>query len=329
MRRLIPLLPHEQIAQARSIDVLSYLQMYEPHNVRSSGPGEHRLIDHDSFVVSNNMWYWWSQGFGGKSALDYLVKVRNMGFIAAVQSLTGGKIPVYDKEISPKMNSPPGKKGKNTPFRLPKANLNNDQVIAYLRGRGISKRIIKRCIDAGVLYESSKHRCVFVGKDGGTPKFACERGIAERWMKDMPGSRKQFSFSIPPETDTPESASNLAVFESPIDAMAHYTVHELGHTGWDGHRLSLGGVSTQALTSFLKRNPAVNYVLICLDNDKAGIQCTSRIIKLLKSDKRFAHIKLIIAPPPIGKDYADTLQAVKKLNQEKSHPYRQKADFSI
>jgi len=43
-----------------------------------------------------------------------------------------------------------------------------------------------------------------------------------------------------------------------------------------------------------------------------------RIIKELLSDKRFSHIKITTAPPPIGKDYADTLQAIKQLNIDKS-----------
>ena len=77
-------------------------------------------------------------------------------------------------------------------------------------------------------------------------------------------------------------------------------------------------ISSLALISFLERNPNITNIQLCLDNDKAGKEATSRIIKELLSDKRFSHMKITVAPPPIGKDYADTLKAIQQLNKEKS-----------
>lgn len=49
---------------------------------------------------------------------------------------------------------------------LPERNGNNDRVIAYLAGRGISRGIIKYCIRTEKLYESREHHnAVFVGFD--------------------------------------------------------------------------------------------------------------------------------------------------------------------
>ena len=90
--------------------------------------------------------------------------------------------------------------------------------------------------------------------------------------------------------------------------MASATIHIIGQTGWDGHRLSLGGVSSVALNGFLEQNPQITNIQLCLDNDKAGHDATNRIIKELLSDKQYVNIK--IAPPPIGKDYADTARAI-------------------
>jgi len=320
------LLSDEQIEHARSIDVLDYLMYHEPGSIRKSGANEYCLVEHDSFKMSNGKWNWWSQGYGGHSALDYLMKVHNMGFVDAVQSLTNG---VYQHKELPKMNSPPKAKTPPKPFRLPKANRNIDRVYAYLRGRGISKELIKRCLYAGILYESTSHRCVFVGKDGNTPKFACERGTVDDWKKDVSGSNKQFSFVLPPENPEANTINTLAVFESPIDTLAHHEIHDIGQTGWKGFRLSLGGVSSLALTSFLDRHPEIKNVQLCFDNDTAGKDATNRIIKELLSDKRFSHLKITIAPPPIGKDYADTLQAVRQLNIEKTKTDRQMAAVSI
>ena len=141
------------------------------------------------------------------------------------------------------------------------------------------------------------------------------RGIDTDFKKDKAGSNKAFNFFIPAKV--PDSG-NLAVFESPIDCQAHASIHSIGQTGWDGHRLSLGGTSSDAIMGFLERNPQVTSIQLCLDNDKAGHDATNRIIKELLNDKRFSRMKITVAPPPIGKDYADTLQAIKQSSIEKS-----------
>jgi hypothetical protein len=237
-----------------------------------------------------------------------------MGFVDAVQSLTGGAYLSRHSEKSMPKAKPPPKPPR--PFKLPKPSKNNDRAIAYLRGRGIGKDVISRCINFGILYESDKHRCVFVGKDGDTPKFACERGTADDWRKDVSGSNKRFGFVLPPKN--PEAGDTLAIFESAVDSLAHNSIHDIGQTGWDGHRLSLGGVSSLALDGFLERNPDITNIQICLDNDKAGKEAASRIIKELLADKRFSKMRITVAPPPIGKDYADTLKAIHQINKEKS-----------
>ena len=321
----MPRLSEEQIAQARSIDLLDYLQTYEPSNVRKCGANEYRMVEHDSLKISNGKWFRHSRQYGGHSALDFLVKVRGVHFVDAVQSLTAGRYFSQDRDktiskASPTLPRPPPKPAKPTkPLSLPKPNKNCDKVFAYLRGRGISKTAINHCITAGTLYESTAHRCVFVGKDGDKPKFACERGTADDWKKDVAGSNKQFSFTLPPENP---NSQNLVVTESPIDCLAHFTIHEIGQTGFDGHRLSLGGVSSLALTSFLERNPQISNIQLCLDNDKAGKEATARIVKELLGDKRFSNLKITVAPPPIGKDYADTLQAVQQLNMQQHKIHR-------
>ena len=79
----------ETIEKAREIDLLSYLKACEPYELVYNGGGEYSTKTHDSLKISNGKWYWWSRGFGGKSALDYLVKVREIEFTRAVEMLTG------------------------------------------------------------------------------------------------------------------------------------------------------------------------------------------------------------------------------------------------
>ena len=57
------------IEQARQIDLLSYLQRYEPSNLKRVAGNVYCTREHDSLKISNGKWYWWSRGFGGYSAL--------------------------------------------------------------------------------------------------------------------------------------------------------------------------------------------------------------------------------------------------------------------
>ena len=116
----------EQIRQAKSVDLLSYLQRASPHElVRISG-STYCLKDHDSLHISNGKWYWFSRGFGGVSAVDFLVKVRSFSFVEALSAvLKNGAYSV------PKKKEPSERR-----LLLPEKDNNNDHVIRYLQGRG-------------------------------------------------------------------------------------------------------------------------------------------------------------------------------------------------
>ncbi len=65
-----------EIARAREIDLLSYLQCCEPDNLVHLSGNTFCTRDHDSLKISNGKWHWFSRGIGGKTALDYLIEVR-------------------------------------------------------------------------------------------------------------------------------------------------------------------------------------------------------------------------------------------------------------
>ena len=79
------------LERVRQIDLLSYLREFEPSNlVKVKGTSNvYCTAEHDSLKISNGKWYWWSRGFGGYSALDYLIKVKEYDFVEAVEILTG------------------------------------------------------------------------------------------------------------------------------------------------------------------------------------------------------------------------------------------------
>ena len=85
----MPYIAPEVVQQAKRMDLLTYLKNYEPYElVRFSG-NTYTTKTHDSLKISNGKWMWWSRGIGGRSALDYLIKVRGYTFMEAVQSIAG------------------------------------------------------------------------------------------------------------------------------------------------------------------------------------------------------------------------------------------------
>ena len=113
----MPGVTKEQIERAKEWDLLSYLQVYEPHEVKRCGGNEYRTITHDSLKISNGKWHWHSRGIGGRTALDYLIKVRGMGFVDAVETLCGERGTV----VKDMPKSKP-KESLRKPFSLPRGN---------------------------------------------------------------------------------------------------------------------------------------------------------------------------------------------------------------
>ena len=305
------------------MDLLTYLRTYEPDNLVRVTSNVYCTREHDSLKISNGKWYWWSRGFGGVSALDYLMKVRGIGFVEAVQQLTGEgmtltPVPQEEKKIQPK------------PLYLPPKHENCNQVMAYLRKRGIDHRVIQDCIDAGLLYESAPyHNAVFIGRDdNGQPRYAaCRSTIGSSFKRDASGSDKRFSFRLLAQ----KPCISVHLFEAAIDLLSYATY--LQHKNRDyriENLLSLSGVYQPkadiksskipvALSEFLKKNPSVRTIYLHLDNDKAGRLSTAALTELLKSE-----YEIVDAPPPIGKDVNDFLLYFLRHEPEKF--YRRERD---
>lgn len=83
----------EFIRKARNADLLDYLHSQGYRLVKSS-PREYRLLDHDSLVISNNRWHWFSRDTGGNT-LDFLIKYEGKSFNDAVGILTGKELGAF------------------------------------------------------------------------------------------------------------------------------------------------------------------------------------------------------------------------------------------
>lgn len=294
------------IEQARQMDLLSYLQRYEPSNLKRVSGNVYCTKDHDSLKISNGKWYWWSRGIGGVSALDYLIKVRDYGFVEAVEALTG-----ITADWKPLVPAP--KKDEPKVLLLPEKNANADKVTDYLFGRGIDYSLIQECIAEGIIFESRKyHNAVFVGRDNsGTPKYAALRStLGSNFKQDASGSDKRYSFRLLAR----EPTDTVHLFEAAIDLLSYATY--LKYEGKDYGKenlLSLSGVYQPkkelneskvpiALTTYLKENPNIKTIALHLDNDKVGRLCTAALKELLQKE-----YKIVDDPPPVGKDFNDFL----------------------
>ena len=83
----MPYIPPEVVQEAKRMDLLTYLKNYEPSELVHFSGNTYTTRTHDSLKISNGKWMWWSRGIGGRSALDYLIKVKDYSFLEAVELL--------------------------------------------------------------------------------------------------------------------------------------------------------------------------------------------------------------------------------------------------
>ena len=299
----MPYVSPEDILQAKQMDLLTYLQTYEPNELVRVSANTYCTREHDSLKISNGKWNWFSRGFGGKTALDYLVRVKDYSFIQAVETILG-----RSAVVAPVTRQTPAKV-KPRMLLLPEQNPTADRVIRYLRGRGIHPVIIDHCLRNHTLYESEKyHSAVFIGRDkDGQARYAAIRGTKGSYKGEATGSDKHFSFSIAenPASDT------VHVFESAIDLMSFATLQLFEGTNWrSNNMLSLAGVFKTkrtdvvpvALSQYLTDHPQVKSLHLHLDNDEVGRGAVAGIVAGLKGA-----YEVFDEPPAYGKDYNEQL----------------------
>ena len=314
----MPYYTEKQIDQARSIDLLTYLQSFEPTELVHVRGNTYCTREHDSLKISNGKWMWWSRGFGGNSALDYLIKVKGMQFMDAMKILTKEGTDLHDTDAKKSRKPDCDVKRK---LLLPDKSETNFEVIRYLTSRGIDSDVIKACIDEGLLYESLPyHNCIFVGFDEtGNAAYAFYRATTgERLMGEAAGSDKRYSFRID------RAGSTLHVFESAIDLLSYATIMKMRTGEWRAEpMLSLGGVyapSTNnkqtklpiALQNMTHNQTQINTIALHLDNDYAGRSATRYISEQLGN-------KYIVRdePPAYGKDCNDYLQQLQRQKRKR------------
>lgn len=289
------------------MDLLTFLRQYEPQELVRISRRVYTTKTHDSLKISNGMWMWWSHGIGGKTALEYLIRVKGLAFTDAVMTVL--------REPDCSLRSVNHKIVSETErsFVLPKAAASNEIATRYLMRRGISPKIIDHCVKSGLLYESKRgHNVVFVGCDErGTPRYAGLRSTGSNTFKgDVEGSEKAFAFRL-----VNKDSTDLHVFEGPVDLLSYATLMQMENRNWKKtNLLSLAGVfgnakqrtdakMPAALTQFLHDHPQVKTIHLHLDRDAAGRNAAELLNSLLSDD-----YTVIDSPPPSGsKDINDCL----------------------
>lgn len=304
----------EQIEHAKQWDLLTYLQHVEPYELVKCSRNAYATRSHDSLKISNGKWFWWSRGFGGRTALDYLIKVRGISLPEAVLHLNEQAA----ISSSPEAQAIPEEGG--VPFTLPEAYESSSRVVDYLRGRGIAHEVLEACLETGLLYESRNyHNAVFVGFDEqNEPRYAAIRGTTRtRYMGEVPGSDKRYAFSL----TAAENSAELHLFESAIDLLSYCSFMLLRGKDWRKvHLLSLAGIHRPtenkeepalpaALLSYLDRHSEVKRLMLHLDNDEPGRLAAEMIEQQLDQSYQLEN------EPPAQKDVNEDLMAYKKQRE--------------
>jgi len=299
----MPQVSQGEIQSARQMDLLTYLQRYEPNELVRVSKDTYCTREHDSLKISNGKWNWFSRNIGGRSALDYLTKVKGMPFVEAVRLLSAAP---PETTPAPRNMTESSKKE----LLLPECSEDIDEVKKYLQGRGIHPVVVEYCIANKLLFQTLDYKnALFVGYDReGKLRYGALRSIFSSYKSELSGSDKHYSFSI---AANPE-ADEVHVFESAIDLMSYATIKLYEGIDWKKMALvSLAGVFKPkrqgvvpvALSRFLEENPQVHTVRLHLDNDEVG-----RAASLGIKEGLMEKYTVIDEPPERGKDVNEQLQ---------------------
>ena len=153
MRTYIPKkrFTQEQFEKALSVPLAPFMEK-RGYKLKRVG-NEFHLVEHDSFVVTDNIWYWNSQNMRG-NVISLLQKIENMDIVEAVLTLCDENTS-NNEYVNPDFKEP---EQKNKKIILPPHNANSRRVFAYLmKTRGIDKDIISDLIKQGKIYESREY----------------------------------------------------------------------------------------------------------------------------------------------------------------------------
>ena len=285
-------MPHyteSQISAANHVDLAAFLMS---RGEKLSHRGNQYLWEKNQVWIHGHEWYSHYESKGGH-AVSFVMRYFGLSFQNAVEELIGGSTissVQQDMVIAKEMKS----------LVLPQRSETTNRLLRYLTGeRFITREIVEYFVNTKTLYEDAKyHNCVFVGLDeSGVPRHCHIRSTSGNYKRTEAGSQAAYSFHHDGESEW------LFVFESPIDMLAFITLHR---KDWQKHSyVALCSVSERALLHRLEVNPNLQKIVLCLDNDNAGISACERIKSILRN-KGYSDIRIFHS---INKDWDEDIKA--------------------
>ena len=285
-------MPHyteSQISAANHTDLAAFLMS---RGEKLSHRGNQYLWEKNQVWIHGHEWYSHYESKGGH-AVSFVMRYFGLSFQNAVEELIGGSAissVQQDMVIAKEMKS----------LVLPQRSETTICLLCYLtKERFIARDVVDYFIKAQTLYEDAKyHNCVFVGIDeNGVPKHCHIRSTSGNYKRTEAGSQAEYSFHHDGESEW------LFVFEAPIDMLAFITLHR---KNWQKHSyVALCSVSERALMHRLNVNPKLRKVVLCLDNDNAGISACERIRGILEN-KGYSDVRILHS---VNKDWDEDVKA--------------------
>ena len=232
----------------------------------------------------------------------------NLSFPDAVSLLLGG-----EQGVEYRQHSKSSELEQRKSFVLPPVHTDMRRVFAYLiKQRCISREVLSEFAREKLMFEDGEYRnAVFVGMDeNGIPRHAHKKSTAtgSAFRINVEGSDPAYSFHYLSKNPCPH---RLFVFEAPIDLLSYISLHP---ANWKQHSyVALNGVSEKPVLKLLELYSQLDRVVLCLDNDEAGLNAASRIHHTLRQK---------------GFDVEYDISAHKDWNEELQASYTQKQSMT-
>lgn len=286
-------MPHyteSQISAANHADLAAFLIS---RGEKLSHRGNQYLWEKNQVWIHGHEWYSHYESKGGH-AVSFVMRYFGLSFQGAIEELIGSSAVVSFQPVEP------DKIKELKSLTLPSRSKTTNRLLCYLtKERFIARDVADYFIKAQTLYEDAKyHNCIFVGLDeDGVPRHCHIRSTSGNYKRTESGSQAEYSFHHDGESEW------LFVFEAPIDMLAFITLHR---KDWQKHSyVALCSVSERALFHRLEVNPNLRKIVLCLDNDNAGISACERIIGILEN-KGYSDVRMLHS---VNKDWDEDVKA--------------------
>ncbi len=303
----------QQIREIKEhLDILDYVKN-QGYEVESHGAQKYHLKLHDSLVlnVEKQRFEWYAQQKYGD-----ILSLAQLDLSSGAEIRTTGEARRYlyqmlhvpSQHISRPVLSTPQKTKTRPKLEVPTPDPTKwNRLYAYLlHQRGISPCVFHWLKDKGLIYPDARGNLVYLGRDeNGKDNYVAKKGTltGSHFRYVDPGSdfRSRCSWNLDSKPKT------VFVTEAAVDAWSLMSFFadsgkDFTQYGYISLECCYGG----PLLHHLRKNPQIETVYLCQDNDEGGLLSRVECRKLLTDAN--IEINTIDRLPRIGKDWNEQLQ---------------------